>query len=98
MSQELPPVTLVTPTETATVTTVIQKSWWGRIFDLFAILGAFALALLQSIGEINFGSLGFTPTQAAWAGVILFAVRFALAYRPVTVLDTKVQPGPGERN
>lgn len=92
MAESLPPVVVPTPAEASVVTTVVRKSRWGRIFDVCAVIGAFLLALLQSLGDINWTGLGFTPTQAAWGGMILFAVRFALSYRPVSLVETRVQP------
>lgn len=92
MKQELPSVVIPTPSDAAVVTTVVRKSRWGWIFDICAVLGAFLIALLQSIGDINWTALGFTPTQAAWGGLILFIVRFSLSYRPIRLVETRVEP------
>jgi hypothetical protein len=93
MTTKLPPVTVETPASHTVITPIVRKSRWGRIFDACAIAGAFIAALLQSVGEINFVSLGFTPTQAAWGAMALFVIRFALNYRPVRLVQVKADPG-----
>jgi hypothetical protein len=93
MATTLPPVTVETPAPQTIITPVVRKSRWGRIFDVCAIAVAFLAALLESMGTINFVSLGFTPTQAAWGAMAMFVVRFALTYRPVRLLEVKADPG-----
>lgn len=92
--QELPPVTVPTPSDAAVVTTTVRRSIWERLYDGFLISCAFAFALLQSLGDINWASLGLGPTQAAWAGFVLTIIRFWLGWRSVRLVGTTVQPSP----
>ena len=92
--QELPSVTVPTPSDAAVVTTTVRRSIWERVFDISAVVGAFVLALLQSLGDINWTALGFTQTQAAWGALLLFILRFYLGWRSVRLVGTTVQPSP----
>ncbi|ACS41688.1 hypothetical protein [Methylorubrum extorquens] len=96
--QELPPVTVPTPSDAAVVTTTVRRSIWERVFDISAVVGTFVFALLQSLGDIDWASLGFTPKQAAWAGLFLFILRFYLGWKSVRLVGTTVQPSPPTGN
>jgi hypothetical protein len=101
MTTKLSPVVVETPAPQTVITPVVRKSRWGRIFDGCAIAIAFVAALLDSMGAINFVSLGFTQTQAAWGAMALFVIRFAITYRPVRLVAVTAEPGttttaPGE--
>ena len=93
MAQDLPSVTVQTPAETTVITTTVKKSRWGRAYDCLLGFLFFMAALLASMGDINLASFGFTPTQAAWIGFALFAIRFWLAQRPVKLMTTSASPG-----
>lgn len=92
--QELPSTVAPTPGDAVKITPIIRRSLTERLYDAFLVGSVFLLALLQSLGDINWASLGLGPTQAAWAGLILTVIRFWLSYRSVKLVQTKVEPAP----
>lgn len=92
--QELPSTVAPTPGDAVKITPIIKRSLTERLYDVFLVGCAFALALLQALGDINWASLGLGPTQAAWAGLVLTVIRFWLSWRSVRLVQTKVEPAP----